>query len=78
MKHPQLLPILLPRSDVSGPEQVVYGVGRLLAKLGQDVRVDVHRHADLGVTEILPDGPWWYAIGEQERCTSMAVMRNSA
>jgi len=38
MKWALLLPNLLPKPVISGSEQVIYGVGRLLAKLRQDVR----------------------------------------
>ena len=71
MKWPFLLPILLPKPLMSRPEQLVDGVGRLLAKHRQDVSVGVHRHPDLCVPEHVHDGPGGYALGEQERGTSM-------
>jgi hypothetical protein len=37
MNQPRLLPLLLPRPRISGPEQVIYGVSRLLAELRQNV-----------------------------------------
>jgi hypothetical protein len=37
-------------------EQLINGVGSLLPKLGQNVRVGIHRDADLGVTKHLHDG----------------------
>jgi len=75
MKWPFLLPILLPKPLTSPltshPEQLVDGVGRLLAKHRQDVGVGVHRDPDLRVTEHIHDGPRRDALGEQERGTTV-------
>ena len=45
MKWPFLLPTLLPKPLTSHPEQLVDGVGRLLAELREDARVGIHGHA---------------------------------
>jgi len=37
MKWPLLLPTLLPKPVTSSPEQLIDGIGRLLAKHRQDV-----------------------------------------
>ena len=68
MKWPLLLPILLPKRLMSRSEQLVYGVGRFLPKHRQDVRVGVHRHADLRVPEHLHDDPIGNALRKQQRC----------
>jgi hypothetical protein len=57
LEWPFLLPTLLPKPLTSRSEQLVYGVGRLLAKHPQDVRVGVYRDADLRVPEYLHDDP---------------------
>ena len=76
MKWPLLLPILLPKPLTSSSEQLVDGVGRLLAKHRQDMRVGVHRDADLRVPEHLHDGPRGNALGKQERRAPMPqIMR---
>jgi hypothetical protein len=77
MKWPLLLPILLPKPLTSRFEQLVYGVGRLLAKHRQDMSVGVHRDADLRVPEHLHDDPIRDALGKQQRCAPVPVMRNS-
>ena len=73
MKWPLLLPILLPKPLTSGSEQLVYGVGRLLAKHRQDMGVGVHRGADLRVPEHLHDDPIGNPLGKQQT----AEMENS-
>jgi hypothetical protein len=54
---PDLLPTLLPKPLASGSEQLVYGVGCLLAKHRRDVRAGVHRDANFRVPEYLHDDP---------------------
>jgi hypothetical protein len=68
MKWPLLLPTLLPKRLTSRSEQLVHGVGRLLAKHRKDVRVGVHRDADLRVPEHLHDDLIGNALGKQQRC----------
>ena len=77
MEWALLLPTLLPKPLISGAEQVIYGVGCLLAKLRQDVRVSVHRHANFRVTEHLHDGPRRDTLSEQKRGAPVPVMGNS-
>jgi hypothetical protein len=50
-------PLLLPKPLTSGSEELVDGIGRLLAKHRQDVRVGVHRDVDPRVAEHLHDDP---------------------
>ena len=69
MKRRLLLPMLLPKSVTSYSEQLIDGVGRLLAQHRQDMRVGVHRDADLRVPEHLHDDPIRNALGKQSRCT---------
>jgi hypothetical protein len=52
----------------SCPEQVVHRVIGLLPKLGQDVRVGVHRDTDLAVPEHLHDGPRGNTLSQEDRC----------
>ena len=54
--RPEVLPItmrplLLPKALTSDSEQLVDGVGRFLAKHWKDVRVGIHRGANLRVPE---------------------------
>jgi len=64
LEWPFLLPTLLPKPLASGSEQLVYGVGCLLAKHRQDVRVGVHRDANFRVPEYLHDDPIRNALGK--------------
>jgi hypothetical protein len=64
-------PLLLPKPLTSRPEQLIDGVGRLLAKHRQDVGVGVHCHPNLGVPEHIHDGPRGHTLGKKERGTSV-------
>src|SRR6266566_7280905 len=55
----------------SGSEQLIDRAGRLLAQHRQDMRVGVHRDADLRVTEHLHDDPIWNAFRKQESRTAV-------
>jgi hypothetical protein len=72
MKRSLLLPNLLPTDLISDPEQLVDSVGGLLAKLGQDMGVGVHRHPDLGMAEHFHDGARGHALGKQESGASVS------
>jgi hypothetical protein len=64
MKWPLLLPNLLPKPFTSGPEQLIDGIGLLLAKHRQDMRVGIHRDPDLRLPEHVHDGPRGHTLAK--------------